>query len=119
MRKHVVKNSIADVLRVGPQSPSPSRLTSFVVRTFGQAHGLLSIDNAVQRNAIQWIKRKQSGSGAFPPVCRVLNKEMQGCASGECSLTAYTLLALLDAGATRNVTKETKAIYVRLTIRLI
>ncbi|XP_065842288.1 murinoglobulin-1-like isoform X4 [Oscarella lobularis] len=73
-------------------------LTAFVVRTFSQAHGIIDVDQTVQTEAIDWMKKKQSQDGSFPSVCRVLHKEMQGCSGGECSLTAYVTLALLEAG---------------------
>ncbi|XP_065834245.1 alpha-1-inhibitor 3-like [Oscarella lobularis] len=73
-------------------------LTAFVVRTFGQAHGIIDVDQTVQAKAINWMKKKQSQDGSFPTVCHVLDKEMQGCSGGECSLTAYVTIALLEAG---------------------
>ncbi|XP_065842282.1 alpha-1-inhibitor 3-like isoform X2 [Oscarella lobularis] len=73
-------------------------LTAFVVRTFSQAHGIIDVDQTVQTEAIDWMKKKQSQDGSFPSVCRVISKEMQGCSGGECSLTAYVTLALLEAG---------------------
>ena len=79
------------------------RLTAFVVRTFSQAHGIIDVDQTVQTEAIDWMKKKQSQDGSFPSVCRVLHKEMQGCSGGECSLTAYVTLALLEAGVPASV----------------
>ncbi|XP_062505913.1 alpha-2-macroglobulin-like protein 1 isoform X2 [Corticium candelabrum] len=75
-------------------------LTAFVLRSFGQADGLIgmSIDNRVQEEAIDFIISKQKDDGSFPPVCGPLHKEMQGCSGGGCSLTAYVTLALLEAG---------------------
>ena len=76
------------------------RLTAFVLRSFGQADGLIgmSIDNKVQEEAIDFIISKQNDDGSFPPVCGPIHKEMQGCSGGGCSLTAYVTLALLEAG---------------------
>ncbi|XP_062505482.1 murinoglobulin-1-like isoform X2 [Corticium candelabrum] len=75
-------------------------LTAFVLRSFGQADGLIgmSIDNKVQEEAIDFIVSKQNDDGSFPPVCGPIHKEMQGCSGGGCSLTAYVTLALLEAG---------------------
>ncbi|XP_062505338.1 murinoglobulin-1-like [Corticium candelabrum] len=74
-------------------------LTAFVLRSFGQADGLIgmSIDNKVQKEAIDFIISKQNDDGSFPPVCGPLDKKMQGCSGGGCSLTAYVTLALLEA----------------------
>ena len=76
------------------------RLTAFVLRSFGQADGLIgmSIDNKVQEEAIDFIISKQNDDGSFPPVCGPIHKEMQGCSGGGCSLTVYVTLALLEAG---------------------
>ena len=86
--------------------PLLSRLTAFVVRSFGQADGLIgmSIDSNVQQEAIDFILARQSMDGSFPPVCKLLDKEMQGCSGGTCSLTAYVALALLEAGVSPKVT---------------
>ena len=77
-----------------------------MVRTFGQAHGIIDVDQTVQAKAINWMKKKQSQDGSFPTVCRVLDKEMQGCSGGECSLTAYVTLALLEAGVPSSVRNQ-------------
>ena len=82
------------------------RLTAFVLRSFGQADGLIgmSIDNKVQKEAIDFIISKQNDDGSFPPVCGPLDKKMQGCSGGGCSLTAYVTLALLEAELPSKVT---------------
>ncbi|XP_062505967.1 C3 and PZP-like alpha-2-macroglobulin domain-containing protein 8 isoform X2 [Corticium candelabrum] len=75
-------------------------LTAFVLRSFGQADGLIgmSIDERVQNKAVQFIKNNQNADGSFPSICSPIHKEMQGCSGGNCSLTAYVTLALLEAG---------------------
>ena len=82
-----------------------SRLTAFVVRSFAQADGLIkmSIDPKVQDKAMDFILARQNPDGSFPPVCKPLHKEMQGCSGGDCSLTAYVTLALLEAGVSPKV----------------
>ena len=52
---------------------------------------------------MNWAKNKQSRDGSFPSVCRVIDKEMQGCSGGKCGLTAYVALALLEAGVPPSV----------------
>ncbi|XP_062505048.1 ovostatin homolog 2-like [Corticium candelabrum] len=75
-------------------------LTAFVLRSFGQADGVLgmSIDERVQNEAVQFVKKHQNADGSFPSICSPIDKEMQGCSGGRCSLTAYVTLALLEAG---------------------
>jgi CD109 antigen len=58
----------------------------------------MSIDPKVQEDAIDYILDQQNKDGSFPPVCKPIHKEMQGCSGGNCSLTAYVTLALLEAG---------------------
>ena len=76
------------------------------MRSFGQADGLIgmSIDPKVQEEAIDFILGQQdSQDGSFPPVCKPIHKEMQGCSGGKCSLAAYVTLALLEAGVSPKV----------------
>ena len=83
------------------------RLTAFVLRSFGQADGVLgmSIDERVQNEAVQFVKRHQNADGSFPSICSPIHKEMQGCSGGNCSLTAYVTVALLEAGISPKVNK--------------
>ena len=83
------------------------RLTAFVLRSFGQADGVLgmSIDERVQNEAVQFVKKHQNADGSFPSICSPIDKEMQGCSGGRCSLTAYVTLALLEAGISPKVNK--------------
>ncbi len=83
------------------------RLTAFVLRSFGQADGVLgmSIDERIQNEAVQFVKNHQNADGSFPSICNPIQKEMQGCSGGNCSLTAYVTVALLEAGMSPKVNK--------------
>ncbi len=78
-----------------------------MLRSFGQADGLIgmSIDERVQNEAIQFVKNNQNADGSFPSICSPIHKEMQGCSGGNCSLTAYVTLALLEEGLYAKVIK--------------
>jgi len=71
-------------------------LTAFVVSVFSDIaeSGLISVDQAVLRQAGDWIMSKQNTDGSFPRVGQVIHKEMMGGENNAISLTAYTLRAL-------------------------
>ena len=76
-------------------------------RSFGQADGVIgiSIDERVQNRAVRFVKNHQNADGCFPTICNPIHKELQGCSSGNCSVTAYVILAVLEAGICQKVNK--------------
>ena len=88
------------------------RLTSFVLRIFSQADGLIGmyIDPKVRQDAIGFIVAQQESDGSFPSVCKPTNKDMLGCGEGNCSLTAYVTLSLLEAGVSPEVASKLKCV---------
>lgn len=75
-------------------------LTSFVMKTFAQANGLIYIDEEVQSASRAWIGGQQKPDGSFDQVGFVHHQEMMGGVSGKTALTAYVAVALLEAGDT-------------------
>ena len=73
-------------------------LTSFVLKTFAQADGLIYIDPGVLRNAANWIVHHQNDDGSFDPVGFLHHQELLGGLQGKNALTAYVAVALLEAG---------------------
>ena len=73
-------------------------LTAFVLKSFAQANGLIFIDNAVLEEAADWLKSHQNSDGSFEPVGFVHHQEMLGGLKGKNALTAYTAIALIEAG---------------------
>ncbi|XP_076068702.1 alpha-1-inhibitor 3-like isoform X2 [Oratosquilla oratoria] len=76
-------------------------LTAFVVKSFAQAQQYISIDQDDLRKSMSWLRRQQRENGCFQSVGKVLHKGMKGGiaeTSAEAPLTAYVLLALLEAG---------------------
>ncbi|VDH89375.1 Hypothetical predicted protein [Mytilus galloprovincialis] len=83
------------------------RLTAFVIKSFSQAVSFTYIDINVITKAVQWIIKQQETSGAFNEPGIVLHKEMQGgSVSSKRSLTAFVLIALLEARDINLVSKE-------------
>ncbi len=73
-------------------------LTAFVLKTFSQAKELIYIDEAVLQRAVQWISAHQNSDGSFDQVGFVHHQEMVGGVQGKTALTAFTAIALLEAG---------------------
>jgi len=75
-------------------------LTAFVLKCFSQAKGLLYIDDNVLDTAANWITSHQNADGSFNAVGFVHHQEMLGGLKGKEALTAYTAIALMEAGET-------------------
>ncbi len=73
-------------------------LTAFVLKAFSQAKGLLYIDDTVLDTAMNWITSHQNADGSFDAVGFVHHQEMLGGLKGREALTAYTAIALMEAG---------------------
>jgi CD109 antigen len=73
-------------------------LTAFVLKCFAQAKDLMYIDEGVLSDAIKWISSHQNSDGSFDQVGFVHHQEMLGGLKGKDALTAYTAIALLEAG---------------------
>lgn len=83
----------------GEQDESGSLwLTAFVLKTFAQAKELTFIDEAVLKDAADWIVSHQNADGSFESVGFVCHSEMMGGVSGKDTLTAYVAIALMEAG---------------------
>ena len=75
-------------------------LTAFVLKCFSQAKDLMYIDDAVLQDAVAWITSHQNSDGSFDQVGFVHHQEMLGGLTGKDALTAFTAIALLEAGET-------------------
>ncbi len=73
-------------------------LTAFVLKSFAQAKGIIYIDDGVLNSAMNWITSHQSSDGSFDQVGFVHHQEMLGGLKGKDALTAYTAIALMEAG---------------------
>ncbi|XP_033624111.1 C3 and PZP-like alpha-2-macroglobulin domain-containing protein 8 isoform X2 [Asterias rubens] len=83
-------------------------LTAFVLKSFAQSHRFIYIDPKELQMSKQWIISHQQEDGSFPPVGRVLNKDIQGGIQGNSRipLTAYVLVALREAGVETDEEKK-------------
>ncbi|XP_070536765.1 C3 and PZP-like alpha-2-macroglobulin domain-containing protein 8 [Ptychodera flava] len=75
-------------------------LTAFVLKSFAQSRSFIYIDPKELEESVNWIIKYQKSDGYFPPVGKVINKDIQGGLKGRISLTAYVLVALLEVGMT-------------------
>jgi CD109 antigen len=73
-------------------------LTAFVLKCFAQAKGIIYIDDSVLNSASNWITSHMNSDGSFDAVGFVHHQEMLGGLKGKDALTAYTAIALMEAG---------------------
>lgn len=73
-------------------------LTAFVLKSFSQAKDLIFIDETILDEAKTWITSHQNEDGSFDAIGFVHHQEMLGGLTGKTALTAYTAIALLEAG---------------------
>lgn len=77
-------------------------LTSFVIKTLGEARNLIMVDEGNLRTSVNWVVSNQLENGCFLLIGNVFHKEMQGGLSeGEESspaLTAHVVLSLTASG---------------------
>ncbi|XP_011490209.1 CD109 antigen [Oryzias latipes] len=76
-------------------------LSAFVLKCFLQAQKFIVIDSNVLLRVASWISAQQGADGRFEEPGRVIHTELQGGLDGSVSLTAYVLIALLEADAIR------------------
>ncbi len=80
-------------------------LTAFVLKSFAAAEDLIYIDGSVLDDAADWLKAQQNSDGSFEPVGFVHHQEMLGGVQGKDALTAYTAIALMEAGENSSASK--------------
>ncbi|NXN19100.1 CO3 protein, partial [Indicator maculatus] len=81
--------------------PSSTWLTAYVAKVFSMAIKLIDIEPEVVCGAVKWLTlEKQKPDGIFKEDAPVIHSEMVGGYQGaepEVSLTAFVLIALLEA----------------------
>ena len=76
-------------------------LTSFVIKCLGQSRPYIDIDDEDLTKSISWFRRKQLENGCFPKIGYTHSYYLKGGfsdRSNEASLTAFVLVAMLEAG---------------------
>ncbi|NWR28664.1 OVOS protein, partial [Tachuris rubrigastra] len=73
-------------------------LTAFVYRSFAQASHFIYIDDNAQYQTFMWLAGKQKPDGCFQSVGTLFNNALKGGVDDELSLSAYTTIAMLEAG---------------------
>ena len=73
-------------------------LTDYVLLSFSEAREVKEIDENVLDEAALWISEHQNDDGSWDTIGFVCHTDMMGGVSGEDTLTAYTVLALIEYG---------------------
>ncbi|NWR45528.1 OVOS protein, partial [Regulus satrapa] len=73
-------------------------LSAFVYRSFAQAGRLIYIDDRIQSQTLMWLSSKQKPDGCFQGVGTLFNNALKGGVDDILSLSAYTTIAMLEAG---------------------
>jgi CD109 antigen len=73
-------------------------LTAFVLKCFAQARDLIYIDDSILNEAKAWLADRQNKDGSFDSIGFVHHREMVGGLTGKNALTAFTAIALMEAG---------------------
>lgn len=71
-------------------------LTAYVVKCFGKAKHLISIQDQYLFEALDFLKKHQEDSGKFPEYGRVSYYNLQSDSSEGIPLTAFTVIAFLE-----------------------
>lgn len=72
-------------------------LTAFVVKSFLQAGAHIDIEQSVIQKAVEFLFAQQKADGSFTEPGRLIDKKMQGGTGSAGTLTAYVLVAILEA----------------------
>ncbi|XP_070542069.1 alpha-2-macroglobulin-like isoform X2 [Ptychodera flava] len=85
-------------------------LTAFVVKSFAQSKKFITIDEKDLALSIDWLKKQQNPeTGCFIKRGSVHDKRLKGGVSDETSLTAFVLIALLEAGISEDALSVRRA----------
>ncbi|XP_052786186.1 CD109 antigen-like [Mya arenaria] len=71
-------------------------LTAFVLKCFGQAKDLITIDDNVMGKAMMWLLTHQMADGSFSEPGRIIHTNMQSGSGHGVPMTAFTLVSLLE-----------------------
>ncbi|KAL5004830.1 hypothetical protein ScPMuIL_018286 [Solemya velum] len=80
-------------------------LSAFVVKCLGQSQAYINIDEKDLTNTLNWFHLKQLENGCIPQIGSVHSKHLKGGLadeSNEVALTAFTVIAFLEAGVPRD-----------------
>ncbi|XP_071853314.1 ovostatin-like isoform X1 [Apostichopus japonicus] len=88
-------------------------LTAFVLKSFAMASEFIDIDSRDMEVTRDWLVNNalDDDTGCFIPRGRVIHKSMQGGHSSGVTLTAYTTIALIEAGEPATSTVMFRAVY--------
>ncbi|XP_037078368.1 murinoglobulin-2-like [Pollicipes pollicipes] len=94
-------------------------LTVYVIKSFTAAARFVPIDQRDLAVSRRWVEQQQRDDGCFNTVGWLCNKAMSGGVGGgdRLALTAYTLLALVETGASGDIVRRAAACLRRGTPR--
>nr|DBA15125.1 TPA: hypothetical protein GDO54_004379 [Pyxicephalus adspersus] len=75
-------------------------LTGFVVKSFSKSRPYIFIDESHLKHSITWLKNNRNESGCFRSVGRLFHNALKGGLEDDTALSAYIIVALLEAGLT-------------------
>ncbi|XP_028418027.1 C3 and PZP-like alpha-2-macroglobulin domain-containing protein 8 isoform X1 [Dendronephthya gigantea] len=84
-------------------------ITAFLIRLYARARRHVFVDEDEIKQSVGWLKQKQKSSGCFPVNGQVFDRSLQGGVHRELIITAYTTIALLEAGF-KNTTMVSNAL---------
>uniref|UniRef100_A0A7M4F4L7 Alpha-macroglobulin receptor-binding domain-containing protein n=1 Tax=Crocodylus porosus TaxID=8502 RepID=A0A7M4F4L7_CROPO len=73
-------------------------LTAFVYKSFNQGKRYIYVDSNVQEQTLIWLSGKQKPDGCFQSVGKLFNNALKGGIDDELSISAYIIIALVEAG---------------------
>ncbi|XP_021351698.1 alpha-2-macroglobulin-like isoform X2 [Mizuhopecten yessoensis] len=88
-------------------------LTAFVVKCFGQSQPFIDIDNDDLVKSLNWFRRRQLENGCFPKIGYTHSYYLKGGISkdsNEAAMTAFVIIAMLEAGVSKMDTAVTSAV---------
>ncbi|XP_033108574.1 pregnancy zone protein-like [Anneissia japonica] len=93
-------------------------LTAFVVRSFAESKAFIKVDEDLMTGSLRWLIDQQNRTtGCVMSTGRLFNKAMKGGVSDEITLTAYTMITMLEAGGgqttDRAISQATKCLVTR------
>lgn len=80
-------------------------LTAFVVKCFGQSLPFIDIDNEDLVKSLNWFRKRQLENGCFPKIGYTHSYYLKGGISkesNEAAMTAFVLIAMLEAGVNKD-----------------
>ncbi|ESO83810.1 hypothetical protein LOTGIDRAFT_169046 [Lottia gigantea] len=80
-----------------PHADSSTWLTAFALKVMTESKTFIAVDNNVTCKALTWLLNRHKTDGSFMEDSWVMHKEMLGGTTGETTLAAFVLIAILES----------------------